>query len=245
MVTGRPQLIAHRGFAGEFQENTLEAVQGSIGMADAIELDVRQCGSGDLVIVHDPYVGDGHATREIEQLSVSTLSSAEPPVPTLESVLAVVPDDQRLVLELKDPKAADDLGMLLHQSKQNAVISATDGRALSRISQRYPDLETAFLHIPPLGERLFWKLAYHLPISRVHRYDTTKLISQANRASCNEIHLRYELCLQTEIVQQAHKAGLTIAAWTVNSPADYLALRNLGVDGIISDTWRVDSSLDS
>ena len=50
------RLIAHRGFAGVNPENTLQAVEAAAGVADAIEVDVRRCESGDLVVIHDETV---------------------------------------------------------------------------------------------------------------------------------------------------------------------------------------------
>lgn len=242
MATDRPRLIAHRGFAAEFPENTVEAVRGAIAYADAIELDVRQCGSGELVIVHDAYLGDFLSNRAIDQLSYPTLAAAEPPIPTLKEVLSVAPDDFPLILELKDATAVETLCTLLNHTNQHILISSPDRGVLTRVNQHLRDVQTSLLHVPPPFERMYWKLTQINPIAQMGRYDTDRLISEAQQASCDELHVRYELCVNTDIVRQAHSAGLSIAAWTVNSAATYRVLQDLGVDGIITDTWRVPAS---
>ena len=46
--------IAHRGASGHKPENTLSAFSKALEIGvDAIELDVRVCGTGELVIMHD------------------------------------------------------------------------------------------------------------------------------------------------------------------------------------------------
>lgn len=50
-----PRLIAHRGYAERYPENTLPALQAAIDAgADAIELDVQFCQDGTPVVFHDP-----------------------------------------------------------------------------------------------------------------------------------------------------------------------------------------------
>lgn len=50
-----PRLIAHRGYAERYPENTLLALQGAVDAgADAVELDVQFCQDGTPVVFHDP-----------------------------------------------------------------------------------------------------------------------------------------------------------------------------------------------
>ena len=59
--TGRPgrrlSVIAHRGFASHFPENTMPAFSNAIGAgADAIEMDVQVSSDGVLFCIHDTTV---------------------------------------------------------------------------------------------------------------------------------------------------------------------------------------------
>ena len=52
--------MAHRGASKVELENTTLAFARALEMgADAVELDVRRCGSGELVVHHDPKLSDG------------------------------------------------------------------------------------------------------------------------------------------------------------------------------------------
>ena len=82
--TGGPiTVLAHRGGAGAWRENTVEAFAGALEAgADGVELDVRRCADGTLVVHHDAEVpGPGllHQCRRAELPDW---------VPTLEDALA-------------------------------------------------------------------------------------------------------------------------------------------------------------
>ena len=48
--------IAHRGASGHLLENSLESFNLAIEMgADIIEMDIRQCKTGELVVYHNLY----------------------------------------------------------------------------------------------------------------------------------------------------------------------------------------------
>jgi glycerophosphoryl diester phosphodiesterase len=71
----RPLVIGHRGVRGDRPENTLAAFEhaGDQG-ADGIELDVRTCGSGELVVIHDPTlkrVSSGSEARAVAEVMAS------------------------------------------------------------------------------------------------------------------------------------------------------------------------------
>ena len=52
--------MAHRGASKVEQENTTMAFRRALDMgANAVELDVRRCASGELVVHHDAKLSDG------------------------------------------------------------------------------------------------------------------------------------------------------------------------------------------
>jgi len=102
------QVIGHRGCADVYPENTVRAVTRAANFLDAVEVDVRRCGSGELVVFHDETVdrltdASGRladvAWAELQELDV--LGSGEL-IPRLETVLAAVPDGVELQVELKE-----------------------------------------------------------------------------------------------------------------------------------------------
>lgn len=116
-------IIAHRGYAGVYPENTIAAVRAAIEGPEAerpdfVEFDVMPTADGELVVHHDhtlervtdapPEVAD----RPIWELPYRTIQEFEvlgsgEPVPRLESMLDAVPPDVRLNVELKNPGSAD------------------------------------------------------------------------------------------------------------------------------------------
>lgn len=78
---GRPWAVAHRGFSGEYPENTETAFIAAAPYADVIELDVRTTSDGQVIVMHDATlrrttdVADVLPDRADDQ--VATFSSTE------------------------------------------------------------------------------------------------------------------------------------------------------------------------
>jgi glycerophosphoryl diester phosphodiesterase len=140
--------IAHRGFAGRYTENTLPAVEAAAAAgADCIEVDVRRCGSGDLVVVHDDRLTD--ATGAVADTPLSTLVSLSvldsgAGIPTLDAVFEAVPDDVALNLELKESGLAADT-LAVADAHDNDVLVSSFERELLAAVQDHSDLPTALL----------------------------------------------------------------------------------------------------
>ena len=124
-----PRLIAHRGFAGIYPENTLAAMRGApsaefgpesddsnaeTGSADAIEIDVVPAAGGEPVVFHDLTLGrltDVPASlrrqpvweTSVERLrNFSVLDSGES-VPLLTEIMDTIPPEVEVNVELKHP----------------------------------------------------------------------------------------------------------------------------------------------
>jgi glycerophosphoryl diester phosphodiesterase len=85
--------VGHRGSRGVFAENTLCSIEeGHRQGADAVEIDVRPCGSGEIVVVHDPdMLRVSGCSAPVHELSLTELRRLDlgggATVPTLEEVL--------------------------------------------------------------------------------------------------------------------------------------------------------------
>ncbi|MFZ9382431.1 MAG: glycerophosphodiester phosphodiesterase, partial [Ilumatobacteraceae bacterium] len=67
------QVMAHRGASKVELENTTLAFARALEMgADAVELDVRRCGSGELVVHHDPKLSDGRIIFSVDKRDLPT-----------------------------------------------------------------------------------------------------------------------------------------------------------------------------
>lgn len=212
------RLIAHRGFAAVNPENTLRAVRSATPVADAVEVDVRRCGSGELVVIHDATVDrvtDGagpvadHTLAELGDLDV--LGTGEG-VPTLSAVLGAVPDGVAVDVELKEDGTAADALAAVNASDADARISAFDPDVLAACRSADASVPRALLAAT----------------------DGVAAIDTARELDCIALHPAVEVC-DGHLVERAHAAGLAVDAWTVVRPGTARSLADRGVDGLIAD----------
>lgn len=213
------RLIAHRGFANDNPENTRLAVRQAAENADMIEIDVRRCGSGELVVIHDASVdrvtnasGLVAAYTLDELASLDVLASGEG-VPSLAAVLESIPPDVGVNIELKEPGLASDVYAMIAAIENEVVISSFDPHTLR-------DFPT------PDGVRRGY-------LTRWRRG-----LRVALDLECTCVHPRYTACTAA-FVATAHDAGLTVNAWTIADRATANRLDDAGVDGVIADTADV------
>ena len=100
-------MLGHRGFRARFPENTLLAFREALAAgADGIECDIQKSADGRYVVIHDPHTGRVAATyRSIASSTLAQLRSIDvgsgESIPSLEEMLAILPPDAYLDLEVK------------------------------------------------------------------------------------------------------------------------------------------------
>jgi glycerophosphoryl diester phosphodiesterase len=121
---GRPRLIAHRGFAGVYPENTLAAFEQAVrgpgpgGPPEMVEVDVMPSADGEVVVFHDLELGRvtdapaDLADQFVWETPYETLSEFEvlgtgETIPRLETVLDALPPEVGVNVEFKNPGSAD------------------------------------------------------------------------------------------------------------------------------------------
>jgi len=207
--------IAHRGFAGVNAENTLPAILDAAERADGVELDLRRCGSDEVVVHHDETVDrttnesgplSAFAAAELADLYVEGTDAG---VPTFARVVESVPESTTLHVELKERGFWADARAVLAgaDAAPSVVVSSFDPDALGAV-EAYP---TALLVTDGEGA-----------------------IQRARQAGCEGLHPASNACSRT-LVTAAREAGLAVNAWTVTEPAETARLREVGVDGVITD----------
>lgn len=206
--------IAHRGFAGVNPENTVAAVERAVATgADGVEVDVRRCGSGELVVHHDETVDRstdgsglvaGHSASELARLSVG---GSDAGVPTFEAVVAAVPDDVLLHAEVKERGIASEVESSVREGGCEAVISSFEAEPLTEVET----LPTALI-----------------------RSDVAGVVERATDLGCSMLHPNVDAC-DSALVERAHEAGLDVNAWTVADATETVRLREAGADGVITD----------
>ena len=207
--------IAHRGFAGVNPENTLAAVRDCAG-ADAVEVDARRCGSGEVVVCHDAAVdrvsdGEGAvADLSREDLSALDVLGTGEGVPTLAAVAEALPPGVGLNVELKEQGiAADALAPVA--DVDDVLDSAFDPAALREAAAA--------------GDR---------PLALLFGASPATGLATAQELDCAAVHPAVALC-DEGFVGDCHDAGLRLNAWTIRDGETAQRAHRAGVDGLIAD----------
>src|SRR5436190_7332208 len=208
-------VFGHRGAPGYPRrgENTKASFEKALQCgATGLEFDVRRCGDGRLVVIHDDTIdrttnGRGRV-RELsyEELSRFDAGSGQA-IPLLTDVLDEFGAHCLLNIELKDEGIANDVKELVLERR-------LEGRVIVSSFDWY-ELES----LPP-----------EIPIGLL----TSKLenlVSSARQLGAQAIHPRRDLVTGT-LIATARDEKLQIHVWTVNDPAEISHFRELAIDGI-------------
>lgn len=232
----RPLLLAHRGFSGEYPENSPLAFQMAAEKteADGIESDVHITKDGCLVIFHDASVdrtsnGTGlirdHTYGELLELDIGAWRSpafAGQRIWTLGQLLDFCREAGLLLnLELKNYEVFyQDLeqrviGEICRRHMQDTVfVSSFNHISMQRFKALCPDIETGLLYDKPLLD----------------------MEAYIRRSNADSMHPRYILLQhQPELAEVFRGQGMKINTWTVNGEADMRDMLARGVDCIISN----------
>lgn len=223
-----PLCIGHRGASDRQTENTLAAFAAARQHgADGVELDVRLCGSGEVVVFHDDDLRRLAARGErIESLPLAALRAVRlpggHPIPTFDEALEEIGPDMLVNVELKSrrpTRAALVAGVLRvvarHAAAERVLVSSFDVGALMRVRMRAPRLLVGFLFHKkqPVPYRRAWVASVLRPFS---------------------VHPEHDLITELSMARW-RRAGYRVAAWTVDRPRVARRLAALGVDAIISN----------
>ena len=245
--TDRPLVIAHRGGAAQWPENTLYAFRNAIESgADALEFDVHATSDGNLVVIHDATVDrttngsgrvDGMTWAALRDLDAgyhwTPDGGASYPyrgmglkVPTLVEVLSTFPD-ARMIIELKavSDAARERFSRVIgtSPSPECKVIASFQGESVKFIRDNNPGIATS----STAGEvLLFWVLhTARLGLAFVPGGETMQV-----PPSFRDLPMVSE-----RFVLDAHRHNVDVYVWTINEEADMKRQIEYGVDGIITD----------
>lgn len=218
-----PRIIGHRGCADQYPENTVAAIEAAAPHVDGFEIDVRPCGSGELVVFHDETLdrvtdGTGYVAEtplpELRELDV--LDSGES-IPTLEELLAAVPGRLPVNVELKATGIEADVVEVCRDSDVPVLYSSFFESALRDLRRVEESAPIAVLCHETLEDRL----------------------ALASELDAVAFHPPTEMALETDVVQRAHERNLRVNVWVVETRDEARRLRERNVDGIFVDRCDV------
>jgi glycerophosphoryl diester phosphodiesterase len=226
-----PLVIGHRGASAREPENSLRAFQRAArDGADGVELDVLCCRSGEVLVFHDDDLLRlaGRPDR-IDALPFSTLRtitlSGGVNIPTLEEAFEACGSELLVNVELKTlglrdravPALVERVSAILDfmGAAPRVLVSSFSPVAVWLWRRRRPDVKAALLF-----ER-------EAPLPLRHAWSLPLLGAFA-------AHPDQRLC-SPSLVRRLHARGYTVNTWTVDEPARLRALRDMGIDGVITN----------
>lgn len=229
--------IAHRGCGAVYPENTVRAVREAGARLPAVEVDVRRCASGELVCVHDETVdrvtdGSGPvAAHSLSELRALDVAGSGEPIPTLGEVVAAVPLDTGLQVELKERGLAADVLEALADAAGPLRLSSFDPEALEEVREARADRE------PRTGEAgAGTGDSAGVPTGYLFEGALAENVARAVDLDCANVHPHWRTCAETDVVARARERGLGVYAWGAETdPEAVAAAREAGADGVTVD----------
>jgi glycerophosphoryl diester phosphodiesterase len=227
------QRVAHRGYSSVAPENTLPALAAAVRTgATYVEFDVRTTADGVPVVFHDRTVdrttdGSGHVwdltldeIRELDAGSWFSPAYAGIKVPTLVEVLALFPEaSSSLLLEIKPPADLEQVKAILalvdeHGLLDRTVVQSFDPQVMRLVKEAAPDVRRGLL-----------RLRYEA--------DTVPLAGELDVVCVNPTVA--DVLGDPETTAELIAAGIEVMPWTANDIAQWPALVEAGVAGLITD----------
>ncbi|MBT3274352.1 MAG: glycerophosphodiester phosphodiesterase [Spirochaetales bacterium] len=240
----RPLLFAHRGYSSRAPENTLAAftLARKLGIP-GIELDVRLCSSGELIVFHD---GDlkrvTGVTGPIAEKSLDELRELEAgshfdqafngeAIPLLSEVFEAIGPDMYVDIEIKT------------QNIRDTAIVADVLKSIDAHGMRNRCFISSF---SPFVVREARKTGGGLATSLIYSASLEKeqpLRSKAAKIIASTPVLKPQWILVEKTIKKALRRNTPIITWTVNDKETAARCLEAGVEGIISDDPQIVQSL--
>ena len=217
--------IAHRGAKAYEPENTLAAFQKALELhSDGIELDVHLSADEHIIVIHDETIDKmTNGKGFVNTLSLSELKSflidGKHKIPTLKEVFDLVNKKCFINIELKNADTSKNVVSLIEEyitekdwKYEHFIISSFDWNALKEVQN----------------------LNINIPIGVLTEENIDTALAFAETIKAKAIHPYYHL-LNKENVLQIQEKGFLVFPWTANTDEDIQKIKNLKVNGIITD----------
>lgn len=236
-----PLIIAHRGESSLAPENTLASMNLAWTLGDpGVELDYHLTADGRLAVIHDSdtrRTGDRalavkDATFEqLQSIDVGRAKAARwagERIPSLEQVIATLPEGGRMYIEIKTgPESVPALRKLLEScgkpASQFTVISFNSA-AIAQVKQCMPRLQA------------FW-ISGLKQARNAGAWSPTldELLATAKEIRADGLCIQGKSCVDQSFVTKIKAAGLLLNIWTIDTPQDVRRYLGYGVDSVTSN----------
>jgi len=209
--------IGHRGARAYEVENTIESFSRAIELgANAVELDVRVSRDYQLIVSHDENLKK--VFKKDISIKAATLEELKRVtgnrIATLEEALRFIGNKaEKILVELKETGYEDKVLDAVREAKlkDRAIIVSFNEETLAEVRTIDKNIETGLIYAKyknPIDTALKLNARYLVPLYRfVHRRD----------------------------IEKAHRSGLKVIVWTINTAIEAQNYIAKGVDGIATD----------
>ncbi|MHB9029380.1 MAG: glycerophosphodiester phosphodiesterase family protein [Candidatus Latescibacterota bacterium] len=243
---GNPAIIAHRGASGRAPENTRVAVQLAWELgADAAEIDIQLTADQRIVAIHDANAkrttGVDLAVAQtpserLRALDAGSFKSAEyagEKIPFLEEIIATVPANRRLVVEIKcGTEILPFLAKVIENcGKRGHLVFIGFGFPVMRECKALmPDIPAYWLCMVDTADSSGTPALK----SGDFRAPVPEALDAVKEAGLDGIDIGHA-GVDAPLVKMVMDRGLDLLVWTVNDPARARELAAIGVRGITTD----------
>ncbi len=209
-------IIGHRGCNLE-PENTLRALKKGMECADFVEVDVRMSRDDEPVVIHDRTLerttnGRG-LVRDFTLAQLKELDAGKGErIPTLQEVLDLV-GRRGLLIEIKEAGSEEKIcASIKEKGFENIMLVSFSPQAIKNAKELLPGIKTGIIYSRAVENPV--RLAFGV--------------------KAGAILPKFELASK-ELVEKAHRHGLMVFTWTLNTEQEIRKAMEIGVDGFASD----------
>lgn len=222
---GRPAIVGHRGVRGTRPENTLAAIREAKRQgADAVEIDVRPCASGEVVVFHDVDLARIGGRPE----AIADMSFAE-----LRRVDAGEGEQIPLLEEVLETALAAGMGVnveIKHDTPDRVVTARAVARVLGRWDKRIDLVVSSFEPaVLALHRALVSRVPHALLVHESTYHDWALRVARA----ADGVHLEKSLAVPARVRPFVEKSFVNV--WTINDPVEARRVFAMGVGAVITD----------
>lgn len=211
--------IGHRGAKAYPPENTIKSFNKAIESgADGIEFDLRQTKDGKIIVFHDckldRLTSEKGLVREYPLEKIKSLQVGGEPIPTLREALEAIDKRvEKIIIEIKEAGIEQQVLKEIKEKglEDRVIITSFLKRVLENTKKEDSTIERGWIHLfclRPIRTGIELGVEYLLPF---YWFATEKYI------------------------EMAHKKGMKVLVWTVNSQEKAKKYTQKGAEGIITD----------
>lgn len=221
-------ITAHRGGAKKAPENTLSSLAyAKEQLADYAEIDVQETKEGVVVLLHDSSLkrttGLNKDVWELNYFQIQELDAGKKfgdefegeRIPTLQQAIDFCGDELQLNVEIKYNGENQDIVQKVvkifekNDIVETAILSSMNYNFLQEAKKLNPDIRTSYVMGMTYGSLVELKYADYVSIRSSY--------------------------IDKDLVQEVHRLGKSIHAWTVNTRYGMERMRYYGIDNLITD----------